>query len=266
VTIDIVVSGATGRMGRALGRLILDAADLRSVGGIARRSVEEGAEAAGFPGIVDVEHAGDLLRSSQCLIDFSAPRQLRRILELHAEALQGHAVLVGTTGLDAEAEAALERLAQDAAVLTAPNFSIGVNLLLGLVEQAARALGPAGYDVEIVEAHHAGKVDAPSGTALALGRAVAAGRGRPPDDNRREGRTGLTGARTPGEIGFHSLRGGAVVGEHTVHFLGERERILLGHMAESRDLFADGALIAARWLTGRPPGRYTMADVLDPGD
>src|SRR5690606_39073973 len=156
----------------------------------------------------------------------------------------------------------LDRLALESAVLAAANFSVGVNLLLGLVEQAARVLGADTCDAEIVETHHAGKIDAPSGTALSLAAAIARGRGVELSDVRRDGRSGETGERPAGEVGIHALRGGAVAGEHRVHFLGTRERLEFVHHAEDRALFADGALVAARWLKGRTSGRYTMKDVL----
>lgn len=263
MSLDIVVSGATGRMGRALGRLIAAAEDVRAVGGIARSRSASDAERDGYPVIVEVAAAGELVRSSGVVIDFSAPSQLRDLIDVHADALAGRALVVGTTDLGAELDGRLDLLARSTAVLHAPNFSVGVNLLLGLVERAARALSAEAYDVEIVEAHHGQKEDAPSGTALALGRAVATGRGMSLEQVRRDGRTGRVGARPRGEIGFHSLRGGDVVGEHAVHFLGARERIVIRHAAEGRDLFAEGALVAARWLAGRKPGRHTMADVLD---
>jgi 4-hydroxy-tetrahydrodipicolinate reductase len=262
MAIDLVVSGATGRMGRALGRLIADADDLRALGGIAPSRRGEEPTDTGYPAIVAVADAGDLVARSDVVIDFSEPEQLRRILAEHGEALHGRALVVGTTGLDAQLESGLDQLAATAAVLSAPNFGVGVNLLLGLVEKAARALAARHYDVEIIEAHHARKEDAPSGTALALGRAVAVGRAEDLERIRRDGRSGRTGARPAGEIGFHALRGGEVVGEHAVHFLGARERIVISHAAQSRDLFADGALVAARWLARRDPGRDTMADVL----
>jgi 4-hydroxy-tetrahydrodipicolinate reductase len=260
--IDLVVSGATGRMGRALGRLIAAADDLRALGGIAPDAAAVDASECGYPDLVAVADAAELIARSHVVIDFSAPEQLRRILEEHGNALRGSALVVGTTGLDAELESRLGRLAGETAVLSAPNFGVGVNLLLGLVERAARALPGGDYDVEIIEAHHRRKEDAPSGTALALGRAVTAGRGEELERVRRDGRSGRTGARSAGEIGFHAVRGGDVVGEHAVHFLGARERITIGHVAQSRDLFADGALVAARWLADRGPGRYTMAQVL----
>jgi 4-hydroxy-tetrahydrodipicolinate reductase len=259
MALDIVVSGATGRMGRALGRLIAAASDLRALGGIAPEPPAEGAPALGYPEIVPVAEAGELLRRGAVVIDFSAPEQLLGILD---SGTAPRALVVGTTGLEPGVEERLDRLADTAAVLSAPNFSVGVNLLLGLVERAARVLSPDLYDVEIVEVHHARKQDAPSGTALALGHAVASARAQALDLARRDGRSGRPGARTPGEIGFHALRGGDVVGEHAVHFLGGRERITLGHAAQSRDLFAEGALVASRWLASRAPGRYTMAQVL----
>jgi 4-hydroxy-tetrahydrodipicolinate reductase len=263
MALDIVVSGATGRMGQALDRLIQEAPDLRAIGGIARTdAAADRTDGSGYPSIVDVAEAGDLLRRCAVLVDFSAPDQLGRLLDAHADTLKGRALVVGTTGIEADLEARLDGLAEAAAVLSAPNFSVGVNLLIGLVERAARVL-PAGlYDVEIVEAHHARKEDAPSGTALALGRAVADARGVALDQVRRDGRSGRPGARPAGEIGLHALRGGDVVGEHKVHFIAARERLVLGHAAQSRDLFAEGALVAARWVSGREPGRYTMAQAL----
>lgn len=264
MSIELVVSGATGRMGRALGRLIAEADDLTALGGIAPEGGADAEDGHGdaYPEIVEVADARELIARAHVVIDFSAPEQLRRILEEHAQALRGRALVVGTTGLGAELETALDRLAAETAVLSAPNFGVGVNLLLGLVEKAARALADGRYDVEITEAHHGRKEDAPSGTALALGRAVAAGRGDELERVRRDGRSGHTGARPVGEIGFHAMRGGEVVGEHAVHFLGARERIVIQHIAQTRDLFADGALVAARWLARKEPGRYTMADVL----
>jgi 4-hydroxy-tetrahydrodipicolinate reductase len=249
-------------MGRALARLLAGSDDMRIVGGIARGHPEASPGAVAYPELVDPARAGALIRRSAVVIDFSAPAQLGVLLERHGDALSGRALVVGTTGLGASEESALDRVAAMAAVLSSPNFSVGVNVLLGLVERAARALPPDRYDVEIVEAHHAGKEDAPSGTALALGRAVAEGQGATLEDVRRDGRTGRTGARPRGEIGFHAVRGGGVVGEHAVRFLGALEELVVEHRARSRDLFAEGAVVAARWLAGREPGRYTMARVL----
>lgn len=262
MAIDLVVSGATGRMGRTLGRLIGEADDARAIGGIGRPDPGRDAEPAGYPEIRAPGDAAALIERADAVIDFSAPAQVAALLEHHADALAGRALLVGTTGLDDELTARLEALSGSAAVLVAANFSVGVNLLIGLVERAARALPGDRYDIEIVEAHHRRKEDAPSGTALALGRAAAAGRRVTLEDVRRDGRSGRTGARPATEIGFHALRGGDVVGDHVVHILGERERISLGHGALSRDLFAEGALVAARWMVGQEAGRYGMADVL----
>ena len=176
--------------------------------------------------------------------------------------MAGRSLVIGTTGLDADTERALADASTHAAVLTAANFSIGVNLLLGLTTRVAEALDADSFDIEVVEAHHRRKTDAPSGTALALARAAADGRGVDLEAVRRDGRSGDTGARPHGQIGLHAVRGGGVVGEHTVMFIGERERIELRHDALDRALFAEGALRAARWMAGRAPGRYTMQDVL----
>jgi 4-hydroxy-tetrahydrodipicolinate reductase len=198
------------------------------------------------------------------VIDFSTPNALGLLLERHADTLAGRALVVGTTGLASAEEDRLAAAAERGPVLVAANFSVGVNVLLALVERAGRVLQD--YDAEIVEVHHRGKVDAPSGTALALGRALARGRGVAFEDVRQDGRSGASGPRPDGQVGMHALRGGGVVGDHHVHLLGPDERIELAHVALDRGLFARGALLAARWLTGRPPGRYTMAEVLGLAD
>jgi 4-hydroxy-tetrahydrodipicolinate reductase len=195
------------------------------------------------------------------LIDFSAPAFIRGLLEGKPESVAGTALVIGTTGLSQEENRLLDEAAGRTAVLTAANFSVGVNLLLSLARRAAAALGPE-FDVEVVETHHRRKVDAPSGTALALGDAVAAGRGISLGDVRVDGRSGRPGARPNGEIGFHALRGGDVIGEHQLHFIGDLERVTLGHIASDRSLFAAGALRAAAWIVGKGPGRYTMEQVL----
>jgi 4-hydroxy-tetrahydrodipicolinate reductase len=255
----VVVSGATGRMGSTLARLAEADPSLLIVGGLDRDG--SGRSAPGFPEIHTLADAGELIRSAEVVVDFSAPEFLRRLLSEQGDALAGRALVAGTTGLGAGEESLLSRAAERSPVLTAANFSVGVNVLLALVERAARALGDE-YDVEIVEAHHRRKEDAPSGTALALGKAVAAGRGIELESVRRDGRSGRPGARPDGEIGFHALRGGSVVGEHDVLFIGELDRIELVHRASDRALFAAGALRAARWLAGRPAGRYEMRQVL----
>ena len=214
-----------------------------------------------FVGGIDAEHpaTAGLIAQSDVIIDFSAVAGLESLL---AHDLDGKGLVVGTTGLTDDVQHKLASAAGRAAVLVAANFSVGVNLLLGLVEQAARVLPAEQYDVEIVEAHHNRKVDAPSGTALALGEAIARARDADLGQLRRDGRSGQAGARVAGEIAFHALRGGEIVGEHQVHFIGARERIELGHSAQDRGLFAEGALRAAAWIAGKPAGRYTMKDVL----
>ena len=259
MAVRIVVSGATGRMGSQLGRLAHDATDLELVGGIAPDAAPEGSV---YPAVVRADAAGELLARCDVLVDFSAPAHLRGILESHGDALAGRAIVIGTTGLDDDARRAAEACCARSAVLVAANFSVGVNVLLELARRAARALDARQFDVEITEAHHRHKADAPSGTALALGRAVADARGASLDSVRRDGRGGVSGERPRGEIGFHALRGGEIVGEHEVAFIGANERVTLGHVASDRALFAEGALRAARWIAGKPAGSYTMADVL----
>lgn len=262
--VRVVLSGAGGRMGRTLARLASEGSGVEVLAGLDRDADAERACDIGCPVVVTPEGAGDLVRAADVVVDFSAPEFLARLVRAQGGALAGKALVVGTTGLGDEEHALLAGLSRSAAVLVAANFSVGVNLLSALVEQAARVLGPA-YDVEVVEAHHRRKVDAPSGTALELGRAVAAGRGVELDPVRRDGRSGRPGERPAGEIGFHSVRGGDVVGEHRVMFLGDRERLELAHLAQDRALFAEGALRAARWMAGKPAGAYTMRDVLGLG-
>jgi 4-hydroxy-tetrahydrodipicolinate reductase len=254
VPLRLVVNGATGRMGRAVSDLARIAGDIELVAGIAR-------EASGDR-IVALADAGPALQRAQAVIDFSAPDFLAELLQRHRDLLAERALVVGTTGLDEAADRELEALARSTPVLVAANFSPGVNLLLALVEQAAAALAAEAYDLEIVEAHHRRKIDAPSGTALALARAAARGRQVDLAGVRRDGRSGTAGERLQGEIGMHAVRGGDVIGEHRVLFLGERERVELAHTASDRSLFAEGALMAARWLAQREAGRYRMSDVL----
>jgi len=193
------------------------------------------------------------------LVDFSTPDALRASLDRAISA--GVPLLIGTTGLIDEHEALIADAAQTIAILRAPNTSIGVALLSDLVERAARVLSADHWDIEIVEAHHARKADAPSGTALHLGAAANRGRGGgSPTDRGRDG-TGLK--REPGAIGYSAIRGGTVAGDHDVMFLGSDERLILSHRAESRAIFARGALAAARFLKGKPAGLYTMRDVID---
>jgi len=195
---------------------------------------------------------------SDVFVDFTAPEALESNLRIATDA--GRPILVGTTGLGEAHRRSLEAAAKALAVIHAPNTSLGVNLLRHLVGEAAARLGPD-WDIEVLEMHHRHKKDAPSGTALLLGASAAEGRGSTLEALSRFDRF-AGGAREPGTIGYASLRGGSVAGEHVVIFAGDGERIELGHRADSRAIFARGALAAARWLAGRPPGLYTMADVL----
>jgi len=250
------VLGPSGRMGRRVIELLAARSDMTLSAAIDHpASPLIGQTMAGAPVTSDAGR----LAGCAVYIDFTTPEAT----EEAARAAAAHrvAAVVGTTGLGRAAESALASLEEVAPVLVAANFSLGVNLLLVLAETAARALG-TGFDLEIVEAHHRHKRDAPSGTALALARALAAGRGVELEKVLTTARSGDVGARPDGEIGVVALRGGDVIGDHTAHFLGDGERIELTHRAGSRDLFAAGALRAAAWLAGQAPGRYTMRDVL----
>jgi 4-hydroxy-tetrahydrodipicolinate reductase len=259
----LAVLGANGRMGRAVVRLAHGAGDaiVCAVGAGAGDEGRDAGELAGVGAIgVPVAPSVDTIASSgaDVVVDFSAPPATARALDVCAGA--GIAFASGTTGLDDAAKRALDDAAKRVPVLWEPNMSVGVHVLASLVERALATLGE-GYDVEIVEAHHRAKVDAPSGTALRLGEVVRAARGER-STRYTHGREGLPGARDPAEIGIHALRGGDVVGDHTVFFFGDGERLELTHRASSRDLFARGALRAARWIAGRPPRRYRLSDVL----
>jgi 4-hydroxy-tetrahydrodipicolinate reductase len=259
----VVISGATGRMGQALVALIRADSDFSITGGIDQEAHSGGdAEQHGFPAIVTAANAGRMLADTDLVIDFSAPEGLRNLLQQNKAALSGKAIVIGTTGLNDAVLALIRSTAQNASVIQSANYSIGVNLMLGVVAAAARVLQPDRFDVEIIEAHHRHKADAPSGTALLLGRTVADARGQSLEDMRRDGRTGQTGERPRGEIAFHALRGGEVVGEHRVLFLGAHERFGDYARRSGPRTFAEGALLAAKWLVGKPPGLYTMIDVL----
>lgn len=238
----IGIIGAAGRMGRAVAEAI-DKQGEASLGGIADQG-DDPAIAA---------------RASDVLIDFSTPDALAA--NLAAAKAAGVAIVIGTTGLGAEHDRAIAEASAAIPILRAANMSLGVNLLAHLVREAAARLGPD-WDIEIVEMHHRHKVDAPSGTALLLGRAAADGRGVDLDAFSERGRDGITGARSEGAIGFASLRGGSVAGDHMVVIAAEGERIELGHRAESRAIFAAGAVKAALWLAGKPSGLYSIDDVL----
>jgi 4-hydroxy-tetrahydrodipicolinate reductase len=260
---DLVIAGLRGRMGETLQRLMGEGAacarGLRLVGGIGRTA------AAGNVPVQRPEEAGPLIRAAAVIVDFSGPEGTASLLRHQADALAGRALVVGSTGLADEAVERLDALASRGPVLVAANFSLGVNLLAALVERAAAALPEGEWDLEVVEAHHRRKLDAPSGTALMLAEAASRGRRRQLAEIRRDGRSGITGERPEGEIGLHAVRGGGVVGEHQVLLLGERERLQLTHQAMDRAVFAEGALRAAQWIGGRAPGRYGMVDVLGLG-
>lgn len=243
----IGIAGISGRMGRLLAEEVA-AAGHRVAGGSSRS------------GCAETVPIDELVRMSDVLIDFT-----------HASTVAAHAAAVaaagmpwilGTTGLSAADEAAVDAAASRVAVVYAANFGPGVNLLLALARQLGAALPPDQYDAEIVEMHHRQKVDAPSGTAVALGRAVAAGRGVALENVMQSGRDGHTGPRRTGDIGFAALRGGQIVGEHTLSFTAAGEQIALSHRAIDRRAFATGAVRAASWVRGRPSGRYDMADVM----
>lgn len=261
----IGIVGCAGRMGRMVVAEIAGTEGVRiAAGSEAQGSPALGqdiASIAGLPacGVRAVADAGAVFRASDAVIDFTVPAATLVHARLALET--GAALVVGTTGLQPEHEAALQAAAKKAVVVRAANFSVGVNVILGLAREAARVLGPS-YDVEIFEMHHRHKADAPSGTALALGQAVAEGRKVALADVRVRARDGITGPRKAGDIGFAVMRGGDVIGDHTVVFAGEGERVEIGHKASSRAVFAAGAVRAALWTKGRAPGLYSMRDVL----
>lgn len=264
-TTRIAIHGAAGRMGRAVIQTALATPGAKLVAAIDRKDNaelgEDVAEVVGQAPIgVSVGYVVDpAAEPFEVLIDFTQPEATLSALELcrtHKKAM-----VIGTTGFTPAQRAKIEAAAKDIPICTAANFSIGVNVVLSLLGDAARLLGDQ-YDVEIVEAHHRHKADAPSGTALAMGEELAHALGRNLKDSAVYGREGQTGARDRKTIGFATVRGGDVVGDHTVMFLGEGERVEISHKATSRLNFAQGALRAAMWLAGRQPGLYSMQDVL----
>ena len=250
----IGIIGAGGRMGRAIAAAALDAKAVVA-GGID----QPGVAPSDLGGVTLLADAAALAAASDAMVDFSSPSALAAHLD--AAVAAGTPIVIGTTGLEPRHHALIDEAAKSVAILQAFNTSLGVNLLAHLVQEAAARLG-TDWDIEIVEMHHRHKVDAPSGTGLLLGQSAAAGRAVALDDVAVRSRDGITGARPEGAIGFAVLRGGSVAGDHQVVFAGEGERIELGHRAESRAIFAKGAVKAALWLAGRAPGRYTMNDVL----
>ena len=251
--IRIVVAGAGGRMGQTLLRAITDARDFQLIGALEHKGHPHlGQEIA--PGVMLTDDPLAAIAQAQVLVDFTTPATSIELVALSAQARIVH--VIGTTGFSTDDESKIRAASRHAVIVKSGNMSLGVNLLAALVKQAAKAL--PGFDIEIVEMHHRMKVDAPSGTALLLGEAASAGRNAPLKSERDRNHK-----REDGAIGFASLRGGTVVGEHEVVFAGPHERIALRHIAEDRTIFATGALAAARWGQGKKPGLYAMSDVLE---
>lgn len=262
---EVVISGATGRMGRTLLALAANAADVTTAGaleasGHAAVGADSGVEAGtGANGVLVSDDPRQVLTAGRVLIEFTWPEPSLEHARVAAQ--NGCGIVLGTTGFQPDQQAELDDIATRIPLLQASNMSVGVTLLTEVVESVARRLGPA-FDIELMETHHRLKKDAPSGTALTLAHAAAAGRDGRLKDLGTYGREGMIGERPEGEIGVMALRGGDVVGDHTVFFFGTGERIELTHRAQSRDAFASGALRAAAWLAGRAAGHYTMRDVL----
>jgi 4-hydroxy-tetrahydrodipicolinate reductase len=251
--VRVALLGAGGRMGAA----VLDAAAARDDVQVVAALVRPGSEMRGWE-YRGLKYSSDLpaaLAAADVLLDFSLPESTALALEACVAA--GKPLVTGVTGMDAALKTAIQAAGQRIAVLAAPNMSLGVALLTRMAEQAAKVLGPE-FDVEIAEAHHRHKKDAPSGTALALGESIARSRGIPAP-GRDHDRSGL---RQPGSIGYSVVRAGDIVGEHTVLFAGTGERLELSHKAQSRQTFAQGALTACRWIAGKPAGVYALADTL----
>jgi len=262
----LVVVGAAGRMGQVLLRTVHSMAGVRVVGAVERAGSphlgKDAGELAGV-GIINVPISDDPLSAfakADGVLDFTAPAATIEFAGYAAQARIAH--VIGTTGCSVEDDARIAAAARHATIVKSGNMSLGVNLLSVLVEKAAQAVGPDDFDIEIVEMHHRHKVDAPSGTALLLGEAAAEGRKIALAENSVRVRDGHTGVRETGTIGFAALRGGSVVGEHSVILAGTGERIVMSHLAEDRTIFARGAVKAALWAHGRKPGLYSMRDVL----
>lgn len=266
MSMGLVVVGAAGRMGRTLIRAIHDTDGAELVAAVERQGSsfvgKDAGELAGVGhlGIAITDDPLQAFARADGVLDFTVPAATVEFAGYAAQARIAH--IIGTTGCSAEDEAKIAAAARHATIVKSGNMSLGVNLLAVLVEQAAKALDAADFDVEVVEMHHRHKVDAPSGTALLLGQAAAAGRGVGLGEHAVRVRDGHTGARPQGAIGFATLRGGSVVGDHSVILAGPGERITLSHHAEDRSLFATGAVKAALWAHGKKPGLYSMRDVL----
>ena len=265
----LVVMGAGGRMGRALVKAITEADGVMVCAALERAGSpalgKDAGELAGVGplGVPVTEDALAAIVNAEGIVDFTAPAATIELAALAAQARIAH--IIGTTGLSADDLAKIAAASRHAPIVRSGNMSLGVNVLAVLVQKAAAALGPE-WDIEILEMHHRMKVDAPSGTALLLGEAAARGRDINLAEHSVRSRDGHTGARKAGDIGFATLRGGTVIGDHSVILAGAGERITLSHHAEDRSLFANGAIKAALWARGRKPGQYSMLDVLGLND
>ncbi|MBY0578316.1 MAG: 4-hydroxy-tetrahydrodipicolinate reductase [Burkholderiales bacterium] len=260
----LAIAGSSGRMGHSLISAVFDSNDMALHAALDRKGSEflhkDAGELVGAPcGVKIMDDVGKALSGADVLIDFTRPEATLDHLDFCRRMKVN--MVIGTTGFSAEQKALLAEAADDIAIVFAPNMSVGVNVAFKLLEIAAKVLGED-YDVEIIEAHHRHKVDAPSGTALKMGEVVAAALGRNLDECAVYGREGVTGERAAATIGFATVRGGDIVGDHTVLFAGTGERIEITHKAESRATFAVGAMRAARFLAGRDAGLYDMRDVL----
>ena len=254
--VRIGVAGALGRMGRVTAGVVKARTDA-TLAALVDRPDMAGQDCDGMT----LSTLADALAACDVIIDFSTPAGSVALAQA-AAAHGGPALVIASTGASDDEARMIEAAADKVAMVRSGNFSLGVNLLAGLVARAARTLGPEDWDIEIVEAHHRRKVDAPSGTALMLGEAAAKGRGVKLRSVEERGRDGMAGPRGPGAIGFAALRGGGIVGEHSIVFASEDEIITLSHSARDRALFARGAVAAALWVAGKPPGLYDMMDVL----
>ena len=263
--IKLVIAGAAGRMGQTIVRELANRTDFRILAGLEPMdSPAQGKDLGALSGISNVgaivhTDALPFVVQADAIVDFSRPDASVALADLAAQARIVH--VIGTTGFSEADEVRIKAAARHATIIKSGNMSLGVNLLASLVEIASRALGPA-FDIEVLEMHHRMKIDAPSGTALLLGEAASSGRNQHLADLKLKPHDGITGPRSAGRIGFASLRGGSVVGDHTVYIAGAGERLELIHRAEDRAVFARGALQAALWGQGKGPGMFGMKDVL----
>ncbi|MDR0423201.1 MAG: 4-hydroxy-tetrahydrodipicolinate reductase [Rickettsiales bacterium] len=261
------ITGITGRMGNLLLKAVIENQNLELGGGLADvNNTGNGLDIGLFCGVKETgvkitanDNLKEFVNNCDCIIDFTVPELTMDVAKIVAQ--QGKKIIIGTTGFSNEQIEKLKEYSENCLIIQSGNMSVGVNLLLNLIESASKVL--ANYDAEILEMHHKNKKDSPSGTALMLGKAVADGRGLDFDKNKKLSREGIVGARPENEIGFATLRGGSVVGEHSVIFAGLDEVIELRHKAYSRQIFVSGAIRAAVWSTGKENGFYNMRDVLN---